>query len=781
MSRQFRVQAPETQGPVPLRPPPVPNDTFTGAPRPVIDNNLSRIADALGAFNSNLQAFGTAAAAQWKQQEKIIGEDMAARRIAGMTNEQFHAGIKDGTLLAPQNPFYQIAIRNNWGQRVADDFISELEHEKRTGAFTLLPAKPGDPAPNIGDWITQRAAPHIQGLDRFAIKPFSQKLDAYRDRVIEEQRKAMDVQVNEARNGIATDQFNRVFDAYGSDPQITQNFTRSIYKELGPGTPVNLTHAELDARLLDVARRRATDPTTAATALHVLTAPRTDGEGKPLPPLAANPRYATQVKEIENAARGQLAERYIKDVKGVAAENAMHAFERADGSWWTFQDTRRQNEFRPDGHPERMFDIRANEARKQAITMFLDKSAALGGTDAERFEREYKVFAGNNEVHPVWKETFQSGAKSLLDPASLTDPTKREQAMAVGEKWIQLTERNYPYARTLLGGDKEALDAWSVYRLARVNMGRNADQSLSMAAAAVRAPESDYEAGVRQQREKEVAEKLKGMDWGTTLSSYFPSVNDTAKNVSEIQKRVLDTAAVLTRVNGLSLDDAVEAAIQATRDTSMIINGHLVSDVGGPAQQQKPYIEGFLKQAFETHGKDWGVSSPGELYVKPAGGGNFAIWIDDQLGGHQAYVQNKDGKAVPALILSQGDAPNSISRMMKIDNHIRATHAQIEQQEKLDATLRNSTAPDSALPADLAKRRSELREKYRADNAGGLYGRWMEMHSQPLPPDPSVSSREQATRETLDAIKNSARSLLPSLDALAGFARRAGDALTGWR
>jgi hypothetical protein len=199
---------------------------------------------------------------------------------------------------------------------------------------------------------------------------------------------------------------------------------------------------------------------------------------------------------------------------------------------------------------------------------------------------------------------------------------------------MTLSERNYPYTKQLLGGDKEAQDAWTVYRIARTGLGMNADRALDIAATAVRTPDNENDLAIRSQRAKDVAEKVTNQDWGSSLANYFPGVNDTAKNVSEVQKRVLDVASVLTRVQGLSLDEAAKYGMEAVAQRSMIINGHLVPETGeAPTQAQKPYIEKLLDTAFQMHGEKWGASSPKDLYVAPAGGGNFAIWMDDKLGG----------------------------------------------------------------------------------------------------------------------------------------------------
>lgn len=698
MTRQFRPQAPDIQGPERLGSPGSPEAAFSGAARPVIDHQLANVADALGAFNTNLTQFGTAAQKYYAHQQQQTEQAWLNREILGRTPEQWLGDTHSGALPAPQNPIIRGAMDKYTGMTLGDQIGQQFSSDVKSGVINLL-----DPKVQVDSVITKMVQDRIANYDgqgnawRYANNPYALaglrgKVDALREAAIKKQSDAQAEDFYKQQFGVGYRELNSVFDTPNISQEQVQQVIREKYHALGsmnPKSGMQIPPQVLDKAMIDVARTRASDPNTAAAALYALTAERADINGNKLPPLAANPRYAQDIVKIETTARGQLANRYISDTKNVATDSALDALEKKDGSFWTLTDTERKNVFKRVGDPQENFIVKAEEARREAVIKFLNKSEQEGGTPIERFEREYDVMSSNNVTHPVWKETLTNAARALTDPSSLTDPAKRQQAQAAGELFMTLSERNYPYVKTLLGGDKEATDLWTVYRAARTGLGLNGDRALDMAAAAIRQPESEHDAAVRTQRAKEVADKVTGMDWGQGWKYYFPFVNDTSKNVSGVQKRVLDIASVLVRVNGLTLDDAVKASMQAVSERSMVINGHLVPDTSGmPTQAQKPYIEKLLGTAFKTYGEEWGVDSPNQLYIKPAGGGNFTVWVDDQLGGHPAFVTHGE-KTVPAIIKGQGTTANSISKLMEDDRSFAAIQAQAAQEKARDEALIN--------------------------------------------------------------------------------------------
>ena len=764
MAQQYRVQAPDIAGPEPLSPPPLPGDTYAAPARPVdTSKNLANIADALGSFNTNLLQFGTAYAHAQKYQQKLADEAAANQQIGSLSNEDFIKGIESGSLPQNQSPYYQAVIANHYGQLKGYADVGRMQSDMRNGNFQMTGDDPLHPPPDVNAWITQQAQPTMQYLasNPLALKAYTKKLDAFREVATAQQHKALDTQMTQFREGVALDNFNKVFNM-DMPPEATQNFLRSVYKETGPGTWTNLSRQQLDAKLMDVLANRASDPRFADKALYVLNTQRQDESGNPIPSLAENPKYAAQVQKIADAASQSIATKLEADTKQLATTNAKSAFDRADGSIWQLSDTTVP-------YPQQLhnlkqnFTVKAEDAIKQGVTDWLTESKQYayqhGETPDATFNREWDKFSTNNVSNPEWKHQLDGAATSLTTPSALSNPAQRGQALQTFERFRNMAESNYPYVSTTLGVDKKSLDALNVYKIAVEQMGQTPDRALDVASQAVRTPDNENDLGVRQQRAKDIAQKVANLDWGTSLKNYLPFVNDTAANVSAVQKRVADVASVLTRVPGLSLDDAVKYSIQAVADHSMVVNGHVVPDIGNLSKQQQPYIERLLGDFQKQHGSAEGTQLS-DLTVMPAGGGRFQIWSQADGLGHPVFVPDGKGGNVSATI-----TPKMIGDLMAADKGVAAAQTQHANELARDEQLRH-TDP-SLLTPELQKRQQQLSASDAAqsnaalaDTAQGFVGI-----------DGSPSS--QGLRVVADGIKSSVQSALSALTELRAKASNA--------
>lgn len=645
-----RVQAPDTQGPVALQPPGLPGDTFTGAAQAPINTDLTRLADALSSFNTNLSGFGTAAMMAQKKQQAEIDGARANKMIMGMTRDDAIARVENGTMPNFADPFARAMVDKNAGQAYGERLISGIQQQIKEGKIDLSADGPGT---NIEDFITKAAQDDMQSMPGYfqsskaGMSGYQQRVESARDALMKAQLEQRSAAFTRKQEGVAYDQFNKMFDNAAGGPADVQQKVRGVYLDLGNGK--FLKNDQLDQQLVNVLRNRAADPNSVDAVLHALSADRTGADGGKIPALGANPRYASDVAQIQEVARNTQMKRLDQNMEEKAVTNVKDAIERQDGSLWTMNDATYKNPW-DRNNENRTLSI--DKAKKDAVQRWLSNSDQLAASRQEspevKFDREWSVMTANNIPNPAWKEALTGPPKAFANPQALTNPANRQSAMAAGEKFMQMDEANHPYVKNTLGLDGNTMDFYQVYKAARQQLGKNSDEALDMAASAIRTPDNENDLAVRAQRAKDVEAKVKSMNFGTGAMSYLWGSN--AQNTGELQKRVLDVATLYTRIPGMSLDDAVKAAVDTVQKRSVYINGHVVNDSGWlPPAQFKGNIESALDSFTKQHGDMNGVHSAKDLSIDPMGGGTFRI-IDTANQNKPLFVTNANGKPVPATI-----------------------------------------------------------------------------------------------------------------------------------
>lgn len=652
-----RVQAPDLAGPVPLQGGNVPGDTFTGAPQPVIDNNLGRVADALSGFNSALNQWGTVQARKDAKAQQDQETAIANKLILGLSRDQWNEKVDQGQIPNFANPFARALVEKHSGFMAADRDTNSIQlrigRPASDGGIDLL-----DPSTDIGKIVTDQATQTLQSMPPSlqqsapAMAGYRQRLDTFREGLVLKQQQLREKAFTEQLKGVAFDQFNHVFETTaGAAPEVVQSRIRGVYQDLSSSKGGQLSNSLMDEKLVDAIRAGVENPGTVSAALYALTVDRTGVSGEKVPALAANPRFAQEVAAIRNLARNTLTAKFDADTKELAVNNATDALKRQDGSWWSFTNTTYQNKYALPGQQERT--LSADEIKKAATDRYLtwskDQQAERNETAGARFERDWNVLQGANIQNPEWKQSLEGAATVFSNPQALNDPEKRSQAISSAELYMTGAQRNGPYMKGLV--NKQAQDFYTVYDVARSGMGLNQDRALDMAAKAVRTTDNENDLAVRSVRATEVAQKVAGIDWGTSFWHYIPGFNANAENQGIIQKRVLDVASVLARTQDMTIDDAVKHSVDIVQKRSLFVNGHAVPDTGYmPPKDAQPLIEKYLEQFAKQHGAENNVQRGGDLSIEPYAGNTFRI-VDRGSGfATPLYIKNGEGKVVPAVI-----------------------------------------------------------------------------------------------------------------------------------
>lgn len=649
-----RVQAPEIDGPVALQPAPLPGDTFTGAAQAPINTDLTRIADALSSFNTSLSSFGSAAmAAQKKQQAEIEGA-RANKLISGMTRDEAIERVQNGTMPNFADPFARAIVDKASGQSYGERVVAAVQEQIKTGAINLASDQPGT---NIEDILTKAAGDEMNGMpehfqrSKAGMAGFQQRIESARDQLMKAQLEQRTAAWTRREEGVALKKFDEMFDVtQGQAAEVTQQKVRGVYLDLGNNK--FLRNDQLDQQLVNVLRNRASDPNSVEAVVHALGVDRVGRDGEKIPALGANPRFAADVQQIRDVARGTLTKKFDDSMETQAVANVKSAMERQDGSLWTMNNATYKNPYdRLNGDRT----INVDKVKQSAVNDWLSWSKQLAASRSEtpelQYQREWGVLTANNIANPAWKEMLTGPPKAFANPQALTNPVTRTAAMSAGEKFMQMDTANHPYVKNTLGLDGNTMDFYQVYSAARQQLGKSSDEALDMAASAIRTPDNENDMAVRAQRAKDVEAKVKSMDFGSGWTSYLPFVNSDAKNAGAVQKRVLDVATLYTRIPGMSLDDSVKAAVETVQKRSVYINGHVVADNGWlPPPQFKGNIESALESFHKQYGDANHVSKPTDLSIEPMGGGTFRIIDASQEGGKPLYARDANGRTVPATV-----------------------------------------------------------------------------------------------------------------------------------
>lgn len=140
MADQGRIQAPDL-GITQLGVAPLPGDTYAAPARPLQDNRLGQLADALGAFNGDLKQFGTAyMTAQRYHKDAQYKADMegAKATVAKYTSPEFMQKVQDGTIPRFATPQAQALVDYTQGQYAAHELGNEIIQKVGTGELSTL-------------------------------------------------------------------------------------------------------------------------------------------------------------------------------------------------------------------------------------------------------------------------------------------------------------------------------------------------------------------------------------------------------------------------------------------------------------------------------------------------------------------------------------------------------------------------------------------------------------------------------------------------------------------
>ncbi|NPU64596.1 hypothetical protein HL667_06265 [Bradyrhizobium sp. 83012] len=576
-----RVQAPELAGPVPLQPAPLPGDTFTGAPQPVADHNLANIADALSGFNSALQQFGTVAQAQQKKNAELA-DDMAARGlIAGNTHQDYMKMWSEGRIPNYSVPNANLLVGKVAGRYASDDIINNITQQVQSGQIDLNAKNPdGSFKYDLPTLVTQQAQQQlgpIAGSPNFQHRGFvagmEERLLGYREQLLKQQEAIREKAFQDQLAGTAKTAFADAL-TKSPTPEAAVNNIRANFEALGPNLPVGQKRPLLTESLLSTLQQYASDPRYVDQIDAIRKARFTDkATGQEMPALVETGRTS--------AARAQQLidlDQTITRTKDVREETLYNQQIRQA----TLDSMVKQDGNVAEVSQPKMVKLPSGKevtvgqnAKAEAATQYFQWSQDEGRKNQRRWsdvtDREIKTaqLAGTDVPHLT--QSITNNIQGSLSADLSTDQQAQDRVMRTYEQYRYIRSRNAGWAGQHLklptAADKfvTAMDVLTV--------GGFADDRTAMAVAqGIATQKGIHDPAGLQQKEQQIDSSVRGLAAdGSWLSSI--TGNSTPGNVGMLQNQVAKYAKLIGQSQQISADDAVKAAKEYVKQTTLQVNG----------------------------------------------------------------------------------------------------------------------------------------------------------------------------------------------------------------
>ncbi|UJX45753.1 hypothetical protein [Xanthobacter sp. YC-JY1] len=584
-----RVEVPDIGAPQSLRVPQVSGDTYAPPPRPAVNNDMERLAQALSGFSSTISQFAHDPRAKKAQEDARLAE--VNRFIASSTNDQLRTARANGTVPYNSDPVAVAATDAVLGQRAGQDFENRLLTQYGPqGGQSLLDAN-GNPV-DVDAFVSTQAKAYLDngGLPGtvHALEKFRVSTEGTVAKLREMQRVQMQEYAGKRDDGIVTAGFGNVLrdgTLSGLPPDQVAARLRTAYGELQQVT--KRPFDRLDDNLVGVLKTSVSSehgatPQSARNVLAILDAPRksVDG-GQDIGPLSANPRFANDVSMIRSEAMKVLAKDYETQQKAGLFNAARDALQRGDGSFDAVQDVYIENPYTGERklisakeQKDGAVVFQAQNTRQSVAKQFNGQPA--GVVNGQVFAAQAEQFVPAGIENPEWKGFLKSSLVDVGSAASLTDPAKQRRALQAASLYEALRTRSPAYVEGML--DPKERDFYETFHLLR-KMGKP-DEVAMAGAARVLEPES---AGGEQvkfefQRVDEATKKLvreSDYSWYNPVGWFF---DGKATNSGQVQSEIARRAKLLVRTQGISARDAITAVQTDISANVPVINRQIMFD-----------------------------------------------------------------------------------------------------------------------------------------------------------------------------------------------------------
>lgn len=295
-----RVQVRNPIGDKALTPQARPVDQYVRPQQPNAGpSGLAQLAGALAQISPSIQGFIEEDAARRKQE----AEDLANKRIGGMSFAEAKAAVDNGSMTELQNPWFKAAFMKQYGERLAYQRMNELGQ-----AYEMSPDKA---TMNMDEFVARQMQQDIEqyGNDRHFVSTYGQLMSGFNQKAGAAQAQfATQEAVGEAKQGVFETFLGRaemmLQEGSMSPEEIAANL-RNGYE--GNKQLLGLSYKEQDAEMLRVAQALA-ERGEFEVVNALLTNNRTAADGTELGPLIKNRDFTADAANILSAAERKMWE-----------------------------------------------------------------------------------------------------------------------------------------------------------------------------------------------------------------------------------------------------------------------------------------------------------------------------------------------------------------------------------------------------------------------------------------------------------------------------------------
>jgi hypothetical protein len=617
-----RVQVNDLAKPEKLTVAPVQSDTFAAPPQPQIDNNMERLASALGFFGNKVQSY-----LDDPTRKKALRDAQLAeweRWKAARTNTDQLDAIRQGKAPYWSDPFIGEVVRRDYGLLEADKLSQDLDSERETGAAPKF----GQPTFDPDAYVVQKAKPF---LDRVSQDPsstiaFGDALEKVKEGYKAKHQEALGVTQTQAIENVAFTQLDNVVGKAIEDGVDAQSITtglKKIYEELGPrvkGGSLDLKYGRLDDILLEVLEKKARDPRYARVAMQMLEADRISADDKTsIGSLKQVARHSDKIAAIQNTAVKTLADEWETSTRATVRDRDVAALASNDGSFATIMDVNVPNEV----DKSRSLKINSTARREEAVQVFLEQTKAKNGGKAN-FDAEFDVLLKNGVKHPEWVPFLQSTVLGLANTniSAGVGPDQLEPIIQAGQLYNKIADRNHTYITSSeTGVNKTAQEFFELYTTLTRYSGRTPEQAAIETARAFSSEANAQDPMIVQGRLHDIERAAKNLDF----KDWWPGGG--AVNTGELSTRIIEIAKATARVEGISADDAIKNAEARLKASTALINGRAVVDPGIQPGDE-PWIQTILDEHYKRNPArlaELGMSSGSDLSLASGRNGQYLV------------------------------------------------------------------------------------------------------------------------------------------------------------
>lgn len=638
-----RVQVEEIAPVRPQQATQIVGDTYTGAPKPVEDRNMERLASALSGFSDSL---GNLARTQQRVPQADPREAQVRWYLSSTPDDQLRADVMGGKVQHWDVPKYRELYTTNLAQREARLLFTDISQRVASGEIPAI----GPNGEHIDIWpvIQQRVAQAYQGAGPLARDPAYAKVF---QETFESRRKDLDDQAtklrgnwqNQAFRGIAESTLDNVV-ANATNPNTKPEDLAKFWMD-AKGALTNRfgrPRQELDdimvGRLKSLADK---DPETAA---RILSLDRGNGVGS----MIQDPRMREQINPLLEQIREARKGIFDRNAKEEAANEALKRFDAGDQSFNVIEDRRYANPFDP-ANPTRT--ISANEARELALMKARERNEATLARQGvvpevaarEIFNNDAERYIGSNVPNRAWSQTITDVGRVLGNPAAATEPQNVQKLLAAKTLYEDLGAKNPGYVKeTLKVGDREE-KLFQMARMYEETAGLPPEVAMQRATTTMLNSTPEFDRAARD-RVKTITNNPEGVWFNFARGS-------TINNRMAIQKQVEDLATAIAQDTSIPPEKAVTAAGKIISERIVTINGQAV--IGSPhvtkANQEAwtTRLQELVATNPNIQGMDGTVSDASKLSIRPMAQDPSKFHVVDSQGLPVTSVfMDADGKTV---------------------------------------------------------------------------------------------------------------------------------------